>query len=85
MKLYILSISIFLLIFSSSVVISETINDLVIRNNIYYKKFSDVPFTGKVTGQKQGSFRNGKKHGKWLDFWENLSRWEIKDERSNFI
>lgn len=26
----------------------ETIDDLVEREGIYYKKFTDVPFTGKV-------------------------------------
>ena len=28
---------------------SETIDDLVERNGIYYKKFTDVPFTGAET------------------------------------
>ena len=31
--------------------------DLVIRDGLYYKKFTDVPFTGKVKGV---SFKNGK-------------------------
>jgi hypothetical protein len=41
----------------------ETIDDLVKREGIYYKKYTDVPFTGKVTGIYQGSIKNGKKDG----------------------
>ena len=39
----------------------ETVDwsDLVHRDGLYYKKFTDVPFDGKVTGQEQGSFRDG--------------------------
>ena len=46
-------------------------NDLVEREGIHYKKFSDTPFTGKVTGQTQGSFKNGKKDGPWVRYWPN--------------
>jgi antitoxin component YwqK of YwqJK toxin-antitoxin module len=45
--------------------------DLAEREGIYYKKFSEVPFTGKVTGKTQGSFRNGKKHGPWVKYHDN--------------
>ena len=38
-----------------------TMDDLVEREGIYYKKLTDVPFGGKVTGSKQGSFKNGVK------------------------
>ena len=37
-----------------------TVDDLVERGGLYYKKFSEVPFTGKVTGREQGAFENGK-------------------------
>ena len=50
-----------LLCISASVVWSETWDDLVERNGLYYKKFTDVPFTGKVDGQYNGSIKNGKK------------------------
>ena len=49
-----------------------TIDDLVERDNLYYKKFSDDPFTGEVIGKKKGKFINGKKEGTWLQFHENL-------------
>ena len=45
-----------------------TMDDLVKTDGLYYKKFTDVPFTGKVTGNTQGTFRNGKKHGPWVRF-----------------
>ena len=48
-----------------------TMDDLVETNGLVYKKSTDVPFTGKVTGQEQGTFKNGKKEGPWVDYWEN--------------
>ena len=51
--------------------IGETMNDLVVREGIHYKKFTDVPFTGKVVGKTQGSFKDGKKDGPWVSYWEN--------------
>jgi hypothetical protein len=50
-------------------VIGETMDDLVERDGIHYKKFSDVPFTGKITGKSQGSFKNGKRCGPWVSYW----------------
>ena len=39
-----------------SLAYGETVKwgDLVITNGLYFKKYTDVPFTGKVTGEKQG-------------------------------
>ena len=54
-----------------SLAYGETMDDLVRRDGIYYKKFSDIPFTGKVTGKSQGSLRNGKEHGPWVTYWDN--------------
>jgi hypothetical protein len=39
---------------------------LIFREGIHYKKFSDVPFSGKVTGEKQGILQNGKREGPWV-------------------
>ena len=47
---------------------SETMGDLVLRDGIYYKKSTDVPFTGKVTGLSEGSIKNGKQEGSWIEF-----------------
>ena len=46
-------------------------SDLVKREGIYYQKFTDVPFTGKVTGGEQGSFKNGERDGAWVRYWNN--------------
>jgi hypothetical protein len=46
-------------------------DDLVYRDGIVYKKFSDVPFTGKITGKITGTFKNGKKHGPWVSYYDN--------------
>ncbi len=67
-----LFITLFLLIFCTpSWSETLTIDDLVERNNIYYKKFNNVPFTGKVSGIENGSFQKGKKNGEWLRYHEN--------------
>ena len=43
-----------------------TMDDLVEREGVYYKKFTDVPFTGEVAeGLIKGLFKNGKKEGFW--------------------
>ena len=50
---------------------SETPSDLVFRDGLYFKKFTDVPFTGKLTGNPQGSFKNGQRDGAWVHYYEN--------------
>ena len=56
---------------TSSVVWSLEFKELVKRDGVYYKKFSEVPFTGKVDGKEQGSFKNGLKEGSWVQYHEN--------------
>jgi antitoxin component YwqK of YwqJK toxin-antitoxin module len=53
-----------------------TMDDLVVREGIHYKKFSDVPFTGKTTGKTQGTFRNGKREGPWVSYHRKGQLWE---------
>ena len=62
-----------LIIFSlllTSVSWSKDINfyDLVVRDDLYYEKFTDKPFTGNVTGIVQSKMKNGK----WKSFFEKL-------------
>ena len=45
--------------------------DLVERKGLYYKKFSDVPFSGKVTGLNKGLIENGKEEGEWIAYYDN--------------
>ena len=49
---------------------SETLNmdDLVERNGLHYKKFTDIPFNGAVTGIEIGKFKNGKRDGFWEEY-----------------
>ena len=60
-----------LLCLSASIVWSETMDDLVKRDGLYYKKFSDVPFSGKIDGNEQGNIKNGKKIGSWIEYYDN--------------
>ena len=54
-----------------------TMDDLVERNDPYYKKFTNVPFTGEISGVQSGSFKKGKKNGEWLVYHENGQlKWE---------
>ena len=43
-------------------------DELVKRDGIYYKKLTETPFTGKVTGRFQGRLENGKKEGEWVKY-----------------
>ena len=53
---------------------SETMDDLVKREGIYYQKFTDVPFTRKVTGKEKESFKilDSKRH-LTMDLWTILA------------
>ena len=44
------------------------LKDLVLTNGLYFKKFTEVPFTGKVTGKEQGRLKNGKRVGVWIEY-----------------
>ncbi len=48
-----------------------TMDDLVERDGLIYKKFTDVPFTGEVSGKIQGWFKDGKEDGKWIAYHDN--------------
>ena len=45
--------------------------DLVRRDGVYYKKFSNEPFTGKVNGKEQGSLKNGNREGSWVRYFDD--------------
>ena len=45
--------------------------DLVKREGLYYLKISNVPFTGEVTGLRQGSIADGKRSGPWVGYHYN--------------
>ena len=61
----------------------ETMDDLVERDGIHYKKFSDTPFTGKITGHTQGSFKSGRRHGPWFSYFDNGQLWDKRNYKDN--
>lgn len=64
----------FLLIFLfiSTASLAESMDDLVFRDGLYYKKFTDIPFTGKIDDQlRKGSMKNGKIVGPWIEYYDN--------------
>jgi hypothetical protein len=64
---------------TSSIAFSKTVapTDLVERNGITYKKFSNKPYSGSVEGADElslsvkGTYRNGKRDGLWEAYWDN--------------
>ena len=52
---------------------SETVDygDLIEREGLFYKKFSNTPYTGKVTGEEHGSMKKGKREGEYLNYYDN--------------
>ena len=68
MKILFLIISIFLL---SSPSWSERVDEseLTLRDGLWYKKFTNTPFTGTSTGQAQGKVLNGKPEGEWFFYY----------------
>ena len=43
----------------------------LVREGLAYRKGTDVPFTGKTTGKKQWSFKDGKKDGPSIEYHDN--------------
>ncbi len=46
-------------------------DELIQREGLYYEKFTDVPFTGKVDYQSKLSFKGGKPQGEWVGYYKN--------------
>ena len=54
-----------------SLAFGVTVDDLVVREGLAYRKGTDVPFTGKTTGKKQWSFKDGKRDGPSIEYYDN--------------
>jgi len=55
----------------------DDFEELIEFDGLYYKKFTDTPFTGKVIGGwLQGSFKNGKREGKVVAYYDNGQLWK---------
>lgn len=76
-----LTLPLFLLSLISFPSWSETFDDLVVVDGLYYKKFSDVPFTGRMEGIYQGYVKNGKEDGPWIFTYYNGGLWR----KGNYI
>ena len=71
---HILAPILFLVLLFPSLAQGEEVShdDLVWRDGLFYKKFTDVPFTGQVMGKKeQGSFKKGKREGPWVRYHDS--------------
>ena len=66
MKRKLFSIIIIFLLSTPSWSETLTIDDLVERDDLFYKKFTNVPLIGEVSGIINGKFNNGKKDGEWF-------------------
>ena len=70
---------IFLIFFTSFSItgMSEKVkmNDLTERGGLYFKKSSEIPFTGELEGRYQGKMVNGKREGLWLTYSPDGNLW----------
>jgi hypothetical protein len=76
MKLINIFLTVLLITLLPSLGWSTPFDELVERDGLYYPKFSDVPFTGEVTGTEKGYFqkgnlKNGKREGVWVEYHDN--------------
>jgi hypothetical protein len=51
-----------LILLFPALALGDTVGDLVVRDGIHYKKFTDVPFTGKVTVRTQRYAKDTSNH-----------------------
>ena len=55
-----------------------TMDDLVERNDLFYKKFNIESFTGEVFGIINGKIKKGKKVGRWIYYYSSGHPKEIR-------
>jgi len=89
MKKTILPYFLILFLFPLQIAWGETVayKDLVKRKGsnhekIYYKKFTDIPYTGKTKGLVVTQLKNGKPYGSYLQYHENgqlMKKYFIKE------
>ena len=59
-------------------------DDLLERNGITYKKFSNDPFNGSVEGRIKGTFKNGLLDGYFEEYFEMFFHEINKQNISNY-
>ena len=62
-----------------------TFDDLVERNDLYYEKFTDAPFTGEVIGKEQGSIENGKREGAWFSYYKGNKSAFVQNHKNGIV
>ena len=68
----ILATALLALCLTASGALATTLVELVEHDGIFYKKFTDEPFTGKLDeGEWRGAFKNGKFEGTWVRYHDN--------------
>jgi antitoxin component YwqK of YwqJK toxin-antitoxin module len=68
----ILATALLVLGLTASGAFATSMSDLVETNGIYYKKFTNEPFTGRLNeGRSQGTIKSGKMVGHWIFYHEN--------------
>ena len=72
----ILTTIVLMVLFFPGLVLGETMDDLVQRDGLFYKKFTVVPFTGNITGETQGTIKNGKPEGPWIFYDGDRQLWK---------
>ena len=66
--------------------------DLIERDGLFYKKFTDVPFSGE-TGESlfkngkeiihgKGGYKNRLKEGSWVEYYDNGQLWRKGDYKN---
>ena len=68
---YLLSLLLLSVLSLPSVVLGVDFDELVKRDGLYYKKFTNVPFTGKTSGREQRTYKDGKLHGPFVVYHDN--------------
>ena len=80
---------IFLIVFTTFSVIGNCekvkMNDLTERDGLYFKKSSEIPFTGELEGRYQGKMLDGKREGLWLTYSPEGNLWFKKNYVNGII
>ena len=72
----ILATALLAIILTASGAFATSMGDLVKAGGLYYKKFTDVPLTGKLDeGLSRGVFKNGKREEPWVHYYDHGRIW----------
>ena len=70
----ILATAVLALTLTASGAFATSMDDLVERDDVYWKKFTETPFTGKLDeGREQGKLKRGKREGPYAGTVRTLS------------